>query len=66
MSDIVDIANNIAAHAISIKLQNHITPSPTPNIECIECGAEIGAARKAAVPHATRCIDCQEAKERRL
>jgi phage/conjugal plasmid C-4 type zinc finger TraR family protein len=30
---------------------------------CIECGEEIGAARKKAVPSATLCIDCQEFKD---
>jgi RNA polymerase-binding transcription factor DksA len=35
---------------------------------CIDCGEDIGAARKAAVPSAVRCIDCetllQEQKQR--
>ncbi len=26
--------------------------------ECAECGEPIGKARLAAVPHATRCMDC--------
>ena len=26
---------------------------------CIDCDAPIGAARKAALPSAERCIDCQ-------
>lgn len=30
---------------------------------CIDCGWEIPAARRAANPHATRCIDCQERHE---
>lgn len=32
---------------------------------CIDCGEEIGAARKKAVPAATLCIDCQEIKDAR-
>lgn len=33
--------------------------------ECEDCGAPIGAARRAALPSATRCVDCQERRERR-
>lgn len=32
--------------------------------ECEACGGDIGAARKAAAPWATRCITCQQAHER--
>jgi RNA polymerase-binding protein DksA len=32
--------------------------------ECEECGAEIGLQRLLAVPHATRCIGCQEQREK--
>lgn len=31
---------------------------------CIDCNEPIGAARKAALPSAERCIDCQELHER--
>lgn len=27
---------------------------------CLECGEDIGAGRKKAVPSSTLCIDCQE------
>lgn len=32
--------------------------------ECVECGEDIPAARRAALPSATRCIDCQEQHEK--
>lgn len=32
---------------------------------CQDCGEEIPAARRAALPSATRCIDCQAKLERR-
>lgn len=30
---------------------------------CEECGRPIGAARRQAIPSATRCISCQEIAE---
>ena len=33
---------------------------------CVECDEPIGAARKAALPSAERCIDCQTAYERKM
>jgi phage/conjugal plasmid C-4 type zinc finger TraR family protein len=32
--------------------------------ECSDCGDDIGAARKAVAPWATRCIACQQQFER--
>ncbi len=32
--------------------------------DCMECGAEIGFNRLLAVPHAARCIACQENHEK--
>lgn len=34
--------------------------------ECVDCGETIAAARKKAMPSATRCVDCQEQQERVL
>ena len=31
---------------------------------CIDCGDDIAPARRQALPHARRCIDCQELRER--
>lgn len=33
-------------------------------LHCLDCGAEIPAARLMAVPTATRCVHCGTAKER--
>lgn len=33
--------------------------------DCIDCGNAIGIVRKRALPHATRCIDCQTRMENR-
>ena len=32
--------------------------------ECEDCGGEIPAGRRRALPAARRCVDCQEAHER--
>lgn len=69
VSDVIDTAN---AH-YDIWLQAHIkqqTHSHAISIQsdcsdCIECGDDIGAVRRRALPHATRCIDCQTRLENR-
>jgi len=33
-------------------------------VECEDCGGEIPARRRAALPNARRCIDCQETSEK--
>lgn len=33
--------------------------------DCIDCGEEIEAARRAAMPSAVRCVGCQGKYERR-
>ncbi|WP_034157911.1 TraR/DksA C4-type zinc finger protein [Sphingomonas sp. ERG5] len=33
--------------------------------ECLSCGEEIEAARRAALPSAVRCVRCQDLFERR-
>lgn len=35
-------------------------------VDCIECGEEISAARKKALPSSVRCIGCQGKYEREL
>lgn len=30
---------------------------------CVSCGVEIPTERRKAVPHAKRCVDCQESFE---
>lgn len=33
--------------------------------DCVECDKPIGIQRKAAIPFATRCVDCQSKLERK-
>lgn len=39
--------------------------SPSPQIDCDDCGEPIPPLRKAAVPWAIRCIDCEELFQKR-
>lgn len=41
-------------------------PQGEGTLECIECGEEIPARRRAALPGATTCITCQAARDRRV
>ena len=34
------------------------------DLQCSDCGGDIGAKRKAAAPWTTRCIACQKLHER--
>lgn len=40
--------------------------SPTPTLDCDECGDPIPPARKAAAPWAIRCIECEEHHSKRI
>lgn len=33
-------------------------------VQCVDCGDDIGAERKKALPHAMRCVGCQWQWER--
>ncbi|MEJ2383319.1 MAG: DksA/TraR family C4-type zinc finger protein [Xanthomonadales bacterium] len=39
-------------------------PSGEGRRECAECGAEIPAARRAALPGVRLCVACQEARDK--
>jgi len=39
-------------------------PRGVSAFHCADCGDEIPEARRLAVPGTTRCVDCQELKER--
>ncbi len=59
MSDIVDIANERAELALHAALTCAM-PAPANDVAaCVDCDEPIPRARKAAVPWAVRCIDCQ-------
>ncbi len=35
-------------------------------LDCVECGDEIPAARRTAMPGATTCVHCQSARDSRI
>jgi phage/conjugal plasmid C-4 type zinc finger TraR family protein len=37
---------------------------PFETADCVDCGDDIPAARRKAVPHARRCTGCQSVHER--
>lgn len=40
-------------------------PRGAGSLECSDCGEEISAMRRQALPSATRCFDCQSRTEAR-
>ena len=68
MSDIIDKANDDAQSWLDgqiAKRTNTNKTIPSPLTECVDCGDDIGMARKQAVPHAIRCMECQTIYEKR-
>jgi len=57
-ADRADEASNTLKAAEIEAIQKKLAPNP--QIECEDCTRDIPADRKAAVPSATRCIDCEE------
>lgn len=48
------------------RIQRSVSGGSRVDIECLDCGNEIPTRRRAALPSATRCVDCQETHERGL
>lgn len=69
MSDIIDRANELAELQRDEALEAHRRRSTTTNQAgisaglCIRCGDVIDPRRLAALPMASRCIDCQKRHE---
>ena len=49
----------------AVELARSRLPSGRSLSHCEECGDEIPAARRAAIPGVRRCVTCQEAMDRR-
>lgn len=65
MTDIVDHANRQAQLELESVLSQAYTAPANSIYDCVECDKPIGIQRKAAVPWATRCVDCQSHYERK-
>lgn len=60
MGDIVDDGNKAAAIHLNAALSRVKQRAANGVTVCIDCGDGVGVARKAAAPHAMRCMECQE------
>lgn len=63
MTDIVDHANRQAQCELERILGRAYTKPANSIYDCVECDKTIGIQRKAAIPWATRCTECQSAHE---
>ena len=66
MTDHFDRAAALELEQRTAALAAHTARQPAEPglIQCMDCGDEIPAARRAAMPTARRCIDCQNAHEK--
>lgn len=66
MADTVDRAQDREAELTADALAQHRlrwSADGAGATECVLCGEPIPAARRRAVPHAVRCIDCERMRE---
>lgn len=63
--DVVDQASDFLERAMEQFRQRQDKPKYAPRLtsECQSCGDEIEPQRIKAVPHATRCIECEASEE---
>ena len=62
MADLADLAEEVMARQV-MKFARAVVAAANAVQNCFDCGEAIGAARKAAVPSATRCVGCASARE---
>lgn len=68
MADFIDESQALEELSLSISLSKiqRIDPNAVSAEECDDCGNEIPAPRRAAMPGCRLCIDCKDHAERRL
>ncbi|UTH76027.1 TraR/DksA family transcriptional regulator [Chromobacterium sp. IIBBL 290-4] len=65
MTDFFDRASELEIEFREQALAKHFRQLQQAGLShCEDCGDAIPAARRAAVPHSTRCVICQQAAER--
>ncbi|MBY6223578.1 TraR/DksA C4-type zinc finger protein [Ferrimonas balearica] len=69
MTDIIDHATELETQQRQDALEHALArahPSPRQGTElCQDCAQPIPLARRQALPHTQRCIDCQQRQEQR-
>lgn len=66
MTDTIDRANAQAEQILAIQLKNAAAQTtPSPIVDCVDCGEPIGEKRKKVAPYAVRCVICQDFFERK-
>ena len=62
--DEIDRAVETEARLLEFGIRQHSAPARAAVLDCMTCGAEIPAARRAALPGCCLCIGCQIEIER--
>lgn len=67
MADKADIAGDYIEQSLELALANQLTQTRANSTDphCEECGAEIPAKRREALPGCPTCVDCQALMEMR-
>ncbi|WAB92499.1 TraR/DksA C4-type zinc finger protein [Pseudomonas citronellolis] len=66
MADLLDMAAEQEENRLQGLLATRQRPAPAYSISethCVECGTEIPAARRIAVPGCECCVECQGMRE---
>ncbi|NVK28799.1 hypothetical protein MSP8887_02641 [Marinomonas spartinae] len=64
--DLLDWAADLEEAFRAASIQQHRQQGEaTFTTHCVDCDEVIPAPRRAALPHTTRCIDCQQDEEKR-
>jgi phage/conjugal plasmid C-4 type zinc finger TraR family protein len=58
------MTESMLLHANLGKIQRSVAGDAYLDPNCEDCGFEIPSRRRAALPNARRCVDCQETHER--
>lgn len=67
MTDIIERAYAQSEQILAVQIKNAASRiAPNDITECVDCGNPIGDKRKQALPHALRCIVCQQTFEAKI
>lgn len=67
MTDLIDHASELEARQRQAALERTLARAQPPKGQgtgpCQDCGQPIPEARRQALPHSQRCVDCQQHQE---